>query len=625
MSDRHIRGFALLGLTLSVLTLTLSAPVRAADKCKLGRLAVLPVTMDGLRPTVEAQINGRPALFTLDSGAFWSMITPASAQQYQLPVDYSRLPGMYVQGVGGRTDAAVTTVKTLTVFNLPIRNMDFIVGGGEPGRGTVGLLGQNILRIADIEYDLAQATVTLFKPEDCKHTSLDYWIKPGDADSVVDTEEITPLEPHTIGKVILNGAKVRVVFDTGAPGSMVSLRAAAAAGLKPGDPGVQPVGYSWGIGRKTVETWVANFPVLKIGEEEIKNARLYIADLGSFDMLLGDDFFLSHRIYVSNSQHKLYFTYNGGPVFSQRKLVAVAAPQGLSAPQQVPQALQSPAPGETGAGGAQNSASGDGPTGAGDAPVADAADIARHAAASAARRDFEHALDGFNRACALAPDDASYFYQRAIVEFELHMPKPAADDLDRALTLRPEYLDALLARADYRRLNRDEAGALADLDKADRAAMREDDMRLRLAGFYGSLYRPEQVITQTDLWLTVHEQDARAPAAYNERCWARGLLDRDLDQALRDCNAGLRRSPPYAAQLLDSRGLVYLRRREFNKAIADYDAVLKTNPKMAWSLYGRGIAELRNGSTEKGQADIAAAKVLAPQLPDRAQQFGIVP
>ena len=33
-------------------------------------------------------------------------------------------------------------------------------------------------------------------------------------------------------------------------------------------------------------------------------------------MLIGADFFLSHRVYVANSQRKLYFTYNGGPVFN---------------------------------------------------------------------------------------------------------------------------------------------------------------------------------------------------------------------------------------------------------------------------------------------------------------------
>jgi hypothetical protein len=33
-----------------------------------------------------------------------------------------------------------------------------------------------------------------------------------------------------------------------------------------------------------------------------------------FDMIIGADFFLSHRIYVASSQHKLYFTYNGAGV-----------------------------------------------------------------------------------------------------------------------------------------------------------------------------------------------------------------------------------------------------------------------------------------------------------------------
>ena len=80
--------------------------VHAADGCKLNRFAVLPVTMDGLRPTVEAQINGTPALFTLDSGAFWSMLSPASAQQYALRLDYNRVPGLYVRGIGSTSTSS---------------------------------------------------------------------------------------------------------------------------------------------------------------------------------------------------------------------------------------------------------------------------------------------------------------------------------------------------------------------------------------------------------------------------------------------------------------------------------------------------------------------------------------
>lgn len=32
-------------------------------------------------------------------------------------------------------------------------------------------------------------------------------------------------------------------------------------------------------------------------------------------MLLGADYFVSHRVYVSNAQHRLYFTYTGGRLF----------------------------------------------------------------------------------------------------------------------------------------------------------------------------------------------------------------------------------------------------------------------------------------------------------------------
>ena len=623
MSHRSQRGTPLLLLLLLVVPLL----AHAADGCKLNRLTVLPVTMDGLRPTVEAQINGSPALFTLDSGAFWSMLSPASAQQYQLRLDYSRVPGLYVQGIGGNARAAVTTVKTFTIFKVSLHNIDFIVGGSEPGKGTVGLLGQNILRWADVEYDLAQGSLALFKPENCKHVDLVYWAKRGDLYGEMDIEETTPMEPHTTGKVNLNGAKVRVQFDTGAPTSIVGLRAAASAGLKPGDPGVKPAGYTTGIGRKSVETWIATFPVLKIGGEEIHNARLRFGDLGTIDMLLGDDFFLSHRVYVANSQHKLYFTYNGGPVFalnapgkgSAAAGAAKPAKEGDTTPTDTTNSSAESSPDPTSA--KANSAP---PSNDAEATPANAADLARRAAASAARRDFEHALQDFNRACELAPGEASYYYQRAMVEFALRQPVPASDDVDRALTLKPDYVDALVTRAEYRRFKRDTAAAVADLDAADRLAPKEADVRLTLAMLYGSLDHQAQVITQTDLWIAVHEQDPRVVQAYNERCWARAVLGQELEQALRDCDAGLRLNP-HEPKLLDSRGLVNLRRNQFDKAIADYDEALKINPKIAWSLYGRGIAELRKGMTAPGEADIAAAKALAPHLPEFAQRIGVSP
>jgi hypothetical protein len=62
---------------------------------------------------------------------------------------------------------------------------------------------------------------------------------------------------------------------------------------------------------------------------------------------------------------------------------------------------------------------------------------------------------------------------------------------------------------------------------------------------------------------------------------------------------------------------------DLDHAIADYDEVLKLEPKTAWSLYGRGVARRHKGMAKEGDADVAAAAAIAPDLPDRAKKLGI--
>jgi tetratricopeptide (TPR) repeat protein len=102
-------------------------------------------------------------------------------------------------------------------------------------------------------------------------------------------------------------------------------------------------------------------------------------------------------------------------------------------------------------------------------------------------------------------------------------------------------------------------------------------------------------------------------AAWSGRCWSRAIIGQ-LDPALADCNEALRlESSPGT---LERRALVYLKSGQLDKAIADYDAALKTNPRLAGALYGRGLARLRKGDTAAGNADIAAAKEIDPRIVD---------
>jgi hypothetical protein len=62
-----------------------------------------------------------------------------------------------------------------------------------------------------------------------------------------------------------------------------------------------------------------------------------------------------------------------------------------------------------------------------------------------------------------------------------------------------------------------------------------------------------------------------------------------------------------------------------SKAISDFDATLKLLPKSALALYGRGIAKTRTNNAAAGEADIADAVKIAPNLEEQFTKRGITP
>ncbi len=659
-----------------LLAVALTAAAGASfARCSLGKIAELPVTMSGAMPMVSAKVNGTDVRFVADSGSFYSLIWPNEASELHLRVD--KLPfQLLVWGVGGATQASYTTVRLFTLANIPLHNVEFIVAGNDLENSAAGLLGQNILRVADTEYDLANGVIRLMQPRDCNKDVLAYWAtdKPY---SVIPIEFATKESPFTIGVAYLNGTKLRVMFDTGSARSGLSVRAAQRAGVKVTDSDVRPAGEVYGMGRRRRQSWIAPFASFKIGDEEVHNTRLRITDMeGDADMLIGADFFLSNRIYIATGQRKLYFTYNGGPVFNLEGVPL--SPVHASEPAGAPTGAASTAAAPTGAGptaAASNAAAAaasttaqpftagtsapatagaatdtaantSDPTGAAGlggtaalnpatpAPAAvppepleqptDAAGFARRGEAFFARHEFDRAVADLNRACELAPNEPEYFYQRGIAHEGNRQPFQAMQDFDAAVKLKPDHVPALVARAALRLGARDPSAAAADLDVVDHAVPKDSDVRLALGNLYGRAGRLESAIAQFNLWLVDRGDNPHRGDAYFGRCRARALLGRDLSKALSDCNDAVRLSPK-AARGLDTRALVRLRMGEFDKSIADYDAALSLAPKLAWSLYGRGLDELHKGMTAAGQADIAAATALQPQLPQEAQRYGLVP
>ena len=111
--------------------------------------------------------------------------------------------------------------------------------------------------------------------------------------------------------------------------------------------------------------------------------------------------------------------------------------------------------------------------------------------------------------------------------------------------------------------------------------------------------------------------------AYTNRCFARAIVNRDLELALGDCAEAMLLSPNDDLGATSGRGLVYLRLGRFDDAIVDFDRVLKTLPKSPDPLYARGIAKLHKGDRAGGEADIAAAKLLIPEIEKEYTKRGI--
>jgi len=108
--------------------------------------------------------------------------------------------------------------------------------------------------------------------------------------------------------------------------------------------------------------------------------------------------------------------------------------------------------------------------------------------------------------------------------------------------------------------------------------------------------------------------------AYNNRCWSGAVLGR-TEQAAADCTKVLKLYN--VANTFENRGFIYLKRGEYDHAIADYEAGLRLDPpNKADFLYGRGLAKTKKGDAS-GAADIAAAKAIKPEIAEDFAKYGL--
>jgi Aspartyl protease len=306
---------------------SLSSAAPAAAACQLLQVAELDVTVQNNTPVVPVTIDGQSVQMILDTSYSRTQMSRSAARDLHLKLKPSVIAFYGPDGVVDGADMA--SVRDFTFAGATTHQFSFYVTGQVASTGNVvGVIGEDILSHFDIEFDLRSSKVRFFVPKDCKGDQVAYWTHDYFVVDLSHTRE-TDLP---LFDVMLNGQKVLATFSSGTPQSAVTTQAVQTSGIKP-ESAVQAAGTVQGVTGKPINSSVVVFPSLTIGQETLQNAKLRIA--GPFsrygmerfesqlehhafvepDLEIGGDFFLAHRIYLARSQKKIYFTYNGGPIF----------------------------------------------------------------------------------------------------------------------------------------------------------------------------------------------------------------------------------------------------------------------------------------------------------------------
>jgi tetratricopeptide (TPR) repeat protein len=219
--------------------------------------------------------------------------------------------------------------------------------------------------------------------------------------------------------------------------------------------------------------------------------------------------------------------------------------------------------------------------------------------------DFNAAIADESRAIELEPRAALPWANRGYAYSGKHWWDSAIADFTDALRLANHYVFALQGRAEAERGKGDAKAAVRD---------------------YGDVIAddPHGDNALADAQAMIDLSPAGDPVALNSRCWARGVNDTELPAALADCQQSLA-VRPNSAETLDSLAMIYFRQGRFPEAVDQYSAALAADPKQSASLFMRGVAKLRAGDKDGGEADIAAAEAADKGVADVFAGYGIQP
>src|SRR5208337_4607475 len=174
------------------------------------------------RPLVDAEVNGDPVRLIVDTGAETTLLTSAAAERLGVPATGTSLR---LVGVGGEGAGSATTVHSLAIGELVLRNLPVVVdsdsenSGPSLGKVADGILGLDVLSHFDVDLDMPNGRITFYRARMCEGGRPDWTLAYATLDAEVsarlhlivpvglDNQTLSPIRVHrftalTIGDLL---------------------------------------------------------------------------------------------------------------------------------------------------------------------------------------------------------------------------------------------------------------------------------------------------------------------------------------------------------------------------------------------------------------------------------------
>ena len=213
-------------------------------------------------------------------------------------------------------------------------------------------------------------------------------------------------------------------------------------------------------------------------------------------------------------------------------------------------------------------------------------------------KESQEAIEDFNKAIELKPDDAQSYFSRGIAKTKLGKHEEAIEDFNKAIELKPDDAYAYFSRGFAKTKSGKHEEAIEDFNKG--IELKPDDAYAYFSRGLAKaeLGKHEEAIEEFNKGIELKPDDAYA---YFSRGLAKTKSGKH-EEAIEDFNKAIELKPD-DAQSYFSRGLAKAESGKHEELIEDFNKGIELKPDDAYAYFNRGLAKTKSGKHEEAIED----------------------